>query len=177
MKRKLGIIVGAALLALLGVNDNVNAQVTDATVRVDGLSCPFCAYSLEKQLKKVNGTGDVAIEVNEGIAELSARKGESLGIEELDEAVGKAGFTPRGITITVVGHLEEIAGYPALHVPVADITLVLEKNKQFDRLKKAVGDKPKEVKIRGKIYQDNMDGHSGHPYNLAIETYEIIGSS
>ncbi len=177
MKRKLGIIVGAALLALLGVNDKVNAQVTDATVRVDGLSCPFCAYSLEKQLKKVNGTGDVAIEVNDGIAELSARKGESLGIDDLDEAVGKAGFTPRGITITVVGHLEEMAGYPALHVPVGDITLILEKNKQFDRLKKAVGDEPKEVKIRGKIYQDNMDGHTGHPYNLAIETYEIIGSS
>ena len=177
MKRKLGIIVGAALLALLGVNDKVNAQVTDATVRVDGLSCPFCAYSLEKQLKKVNGTGDVAIEVNDGIAELSARKGESLGIEELDEAVGKAGFTPRGITITVVGHLEEMAGYPTLHVPVADITLVLEKNKQFDRLKKEVGNKTKEVKIRGKIYQDETEGHSGHPYNLAIETYEIIGSS
>ncbi|MCH8905065.1 MAG: hypothetical protein IIA45_14255, partial [Bacteroidetes bacterium] len=58
-----------------------------------------------------------------------------------------------------------------------DITLVLEKNKQFDRLKKAIGDKHKEVKIRGKIYQDNMDGHTGHPYNLAIETYEILGSS
>ena len=130
-----------------------------------------------RSLKKVDGTGDVAIEVNDGIAELSARKGESLGIEELDEAVGKAGFTPRGITITVVGHLEEMAGYPALHVPVGDITLVLEKNKQFDLLKKAVGDKPKEIKIRGKIYKDNMDGHTGHPYNLTIETYEIIGSS
>ena len=177
MKRNISIIVGAALLALLGVNDKVNAQVTDATVRVDGLSCPFCAYSLEKQLKKVDGTGDVAIEVNKGIAELSARKGESLGIEELDEAVSKAGFTPRGITITVVGYLEEMAGYPALHVPVADITLVLEKNKQFYLLKEAVGDKPKEIKIRGKIYQDNMDGHTGHPYNLAIETYEILGSS
>ena len=177
MKRKLGIIVGAALLALLGFSEDGYSQVTEATVRVDGLSCPFCAYSLEKQLKKINGTGDVALEVNDGLAELSARKGESLGIEELDEAVGKAGFTPRGITITVVGHLDEMAGYPVLHVPVGDITLVLEQNKQFDRLKKAIGDKPKEVKIRGKIYQDNMDGHSGHPYNLAIETYEIIGSS
>ena len=177
MKRKISIIVGAALLVLLGVSEDGYSQVTDATIRVDGLSCPFCAYSLEKQLKKVDGTGDVAIEVNDGIAELSARRGESLGIEELDEAVGKAGFTLRGITITVVGHIEEMAGYPALHVPVADITLVLEKNKQFDRLKKAVGDEPKEVKIRGKIYQDNMDGHAGHPYNLAIETYEIIGSS
>ena len=177
MKRKISIIVGAALLALLGVNDKVNAQVTDATVRVDGLSCPFCAYSLEKQLKKVNGTGDVAIEVNDGIAALTASDGQSIGVEQLEEAVKKAGFTPRGITITVVGHLEEMAGYPALHVPVGDITLVLEKNKQFDRLKRAVGDKPKEVKIRGKIYQDNMDGHTGHPYSLAIETFEIIGSS
>ena len=177
MKRKISIIVGAALLVLLGVSEDGYSQVTNATVRVDGLSCPFCAYSLEKQLKKINGTGDVVIEVNNGIAELSVRKGESLGIEDLDEAVGKAGFTPRGITITVVGHLEEMAGYPALHVPVADITLVLEKNKQFDRLKKAVGDKTKEVKIRGKIYREETEGHSGHPYNLAIETYEIIGSS
>ena len=177
MKRKLGIIVGAALLVLLGVSEDGYSQVTDATVRVDGLSCPFCAYSLEKQLKKVDGTGDVAIEVDDGIAALTAQDGQSIGVEQLEEAVGKAGFTPRGITITVVGHLEEMAGYPALHVPVADITLVLEKNKQFYLLKEAVGDKPKEIKIRGKIYQDNMDGHTGHPYNLAIETYEIIGSS
>ena len=177
MKRKIGIIVGATLLALLGVSEDGYAQVTDATVRVDGLSCPFCAYSLEKQLKKVNGTGDVAIEVNDGIAALTASDGQSIGVEQLEEAVKKAGFTPRGTTITVVGHLEEMAGYPVLHVPVADITLVLEKNKQFGRLKKAIGDKSKEVRIKGKIYLDDMDGHSGHPYNLVIETYEIIGSS
>ena len=177
MKRKLGIIVGATLLVLLVVSEDGYSQVTDATVRVDGLSCPFCAYSLEKQLKKVNGTGDVVIEVNDGIAALTARDGQSIGVEQLEEAVGKAGFTPRGITITVVGHLEEMAGYPALHVPVADITLILKKNKQFDRLKKAVGDKSKEIKIRGKIYQDETEGHTGHPYNLTIETYEIIGSS
>ena len=177
MKRKLGIIVGAALLVLLGVSEDGYSQVTNATLRVDGLSCPFCAYSLEKQLKKVDGTGDVVIEVNDGIAALTARDGQSIGVEQLEEAVGKAGFTPRGITITVVGHLEEMAGYPTLHVPLADIRLVLEKNKQFDRLKKEVGNKTKKVKIRGKIYQDETEGHSGHPYNLAIETYEIIGSS
>ncbi len=177
MKRKISIIVGAALLVLLGISEDGYSQVTDAKIRVDGLSCPFCAYSLEKQLKKVDGTGDVAIEVNDGIADLTARDGQSIGVEQLYDAVRKAGFTPRGTTITAAGHVGEMAGETVFHIMGTDVTLVFEKNKQFERLKKLLNGEMKTVRITGSIYNVKKEGHRLHPLTMKIETSEIIGSS
>jgi len=73
-------------------------QGTTVKVRVDGLACPFCAYGLEKKLKRVEGVTGLEIQLNEGLAVLYF--GEDARIDEdlLAEKVREAGFTPRGIT-------------------------------------------------------------------------------
>ena len=40
----------------------------EVSVQVDGLSCPFCAYGLEKKLRKVENVASIEIRVNEGRA-------------------------------------------------------------------------------------------------------------
>ena len=177
MKQHTGLLAGLALLLIVATTSSAFAQVKSAKVRINGLSCPFCAYSLEKQLKKVEGSGDVTIKVNEGIAELTSRPGKSLEVEQLNDAVKNAGFTPRGTTITAIGHIGELAGVPAFHIIGTDMTLVFEKNAQFHRLKKALGDELKTLRITGKIYKDIQDGHGSHPYTLAVESYEITEGS
>ena len=177
MKQHTGILAGLALLLIVATASRAFAQVKSATVRVDGLSCPFCAYSLEKQLKKVDGAGEVKIEVNKGIAELISRADESLEIEQLNNAVVKAGFTPRGTTITALGHVGELAGATAFYVTGTEVMLILENNAQFRRLKSALGGEMKTVVITGKVYKDVRDGHGGHPYTLAVESYEIVEAS
>ena len=52
----------------------INAQVEEATVKVDGLSCPFCAYGLEKKLKKVEGVEKLEIKVDQGVAKITIKK-------------------------------------------------------------------------------------------------------
>ena len=177
MKRPTGILTGLALLLIVATASSAAAQVKSATVRVDGLSCPFCAYSLEKHLKKVEGAGEVKIEVNKGIAELISRPDESLEVEQLNDAVVKAGFTPRGTTITAVGHVGDLAGAIAFHIIGTDMTLVFEKNAQFDRLEKALGNQMKTVKITGQVHKDIQVGHGSHPFTLAVESYEITEGS
>ena len=95
----------AALLACLVLLPFVpaHAQVESATVVVEGMSCPFCAFGVEKRLKKVRGVGSIEINMAVGSASLSASEGESIDFSSIPEAIRKAGFTPGAIDVTAVG--------------------------------------------------------------------------
>ena len=54
MKRTI-LVLAAALLFNFGALTAVFAQVEKATVEVDGLACPFCAYGLEKKTQGHRG--------------------------------------------------------------------------------------------------------------------------
>ena len=75
-----------------------DASEPTATIRVDGLSCPFCAYGLEKHLKKIAGVEGVDINMKSGKAVVHLKPGTRVNDAALNEAVQKAGFTARGIT-------------------------------------------------------------------------------
>lgn len=64
------------------------------TVEVSGLSCPFCAFGLEKKLKQLPGAEKVTIKVNEGKAEIDVAEGKKITREQVEQAVREAGFTP-----------------------------------------------------------------------------------
>lgn len=82
------------------------AQVTGVTVRVDGLSCPFCAYSLEKKLGDLAGVGDLVIDIAEGTASITPADDAPVDFAGLPRAVRDAGFTPRDIRARGVGRIE-----------------------------------------------------------------------
>jgi len=74
------------------------AGVSSATIRVDGLSCPFCAYGLEKHLKKIAGVEGVDINMKDGKAIVHLKPDTRVDDAALKAAVKKAGFSARGIT-------------------------------------------------------------------------------
>lgn len=67
---------------------------------IDGLSCPFCAYGMEKKLKEVAGSKDVYIKLSEGEATMNVPKGKEPTKEDLETIIKNAGFTPREITFS-----------------------------------------------------------------------------
>ncbi len=67
-------------------------------VRVDGASCPFCAFGLEKRVGQIEGVKDVRLEMKEGKVIVTLEEGASVSEEALRQAVDEAGFTPREIT-------------------------------------------------------------------------------
>lgn len=67
-------------------------------IEVDGLSCPFCAYGLEKNLKKVKGVGNIKIDVDNAFVLIDILDGKSIGEKLLRKSITDAGFTPRDIS-------------------------------------------------------------------------------
>lgn len=69
----------------------------DVVLRVDGMSCPFCAYGLEKRLLENPGIARLVVRVSDGLVLLRLVEGSELTDEELREAVDKAGFSLREV--------------------------------------------------------------------------------
>jgi len=67
------------------------------TIQVDGLSCPFCAYGLEKKLLDIDGVEKLNIDVNSGKVELYLKENAVIDTALIREKVDEAGFTPRDI--------------------------------------------------------------------------------
>ncbi len=62
-------------------------------MEVNGLSCPFCAYGLEKNLKEIPAIEKITIDVEEAFVTLVIKKGKSVLEEDLKKKVKDAGFT------------------------------------------------------------------------------------
>lgn len=82
------------------------AQIHGLTVAVEGMSCPFCAFGVEKKLQQVEGVESITIDMKKGTASLKAKKGQSIGITQVQEAVKSSGFSPGKIMITAAGMLK-----------------------------------------------------------------------
>jgi mercuric ion binding protein len=93
------------LLTILGVVPLAHARVSQVSVAVDGMSCPFCAFGVEKKLKKVDGVDSVAVDLKSGKATLTATEGRTIQVNQVHRAVKSSGFTPGKILVTAVGTL------------------------------------------------------------------------
>jgi len=67
-------------------------------VHIEGLACPFCAFGIEKHLKKVDGVKKVQVNLGEGTAHLTLKPGAEVTEEQVRQAVKKAGFKASEIT-------------------------------------------------------------------------------
>jgi len=95
-------IITAVLLGLFTMTLNVSfvsaGQLQKVTLRVDGLACPFCAYGLEKKLKRIDGVKKLDIKINDGLVNMYYKEGAKIDKALITKKVKEAGFTPREIT-------------------------------------------------------------------------------
>ncbi|WKN44803.1 heavy-metal-associated domain-containing protein [Tunicatimonas pelagia] len=90
------------VLALLVFTPLANAQSNQRdkyTIQVDGLGCPFCAYGLEKKFKEFKGIDDVKIAMETGIFTFSYPADNPLTVEQVEQQVELAGYTPMSTEI------------------------------------------------------------------------------
>ena len=64
-------------------------------LQVDGLSCSFCAYGLEKKLERTEGIKSVKISLNEG--KVFVKVADDFEPQKLKEIVEDSGFSLRKI--------------------------------------------------------------------------------
>ncbi|MEN8183063.1 MAG: heavy-metal-associated domain-containing protein [Myxococcota bacterium] len=99
MTRKAG---GIAVVLLL-VAASAQAEIRAAELRVNGLTCPFCAFGIEKKLRAVSGVEEVQVFLDEGRIELRFADGNRAEARDIDAAVEKAGFRLAGMRAEVRG--------------------------------------------------------------------------
>lgn len=95
------ILIGTALVPDARAQDTV--EKPKVKLQVDGLACPFCAYGLEKKLKKLKGVTAVDVHIDEGFVLLTLNEGAGVTDEKIRSAVADAGFTAREITRPATG--------------------------------------------------------------------------
>lgn len=64
-------------------------------LHVDGLSCPFCAYGLEKTLAAVDGVQSLETNIKDGTVTVTMKDAASLSETTAKQAVKAAGFSLR----------------------------------------------------------------------------------
>ena len=94
------LLVPAAVLMLLS---SAEAGISNVTIMVDGLACPFCAYGVEKKLKRIKGIGTMDIKMAEGIVAIGAGPGLSVDIGQVPQAIRDSGFSMREIRAVATG--------------------------------------------------------------------------
>lgn len=93
-------ILGTAALPEVGWTQQDRSQAQQAAASgpqqiemiVHGLSCPFCAYGLEKKLRKIEGLDSVSVEFKTGKVLLLLQDGSKATDDRLKELVKDAGF-------------------------------------------------------------------------------------
>ena len=66
-------------------------------VHVDGMACPFCAFSVEKKLERIKGVESLEIKINEGRVVLLLKPDASVDSTVVKQKITEAGFTPRKV--------------------------------------------------------------------------------
>ncbi|MBI3004460.1 MAG: copper ion binding protein [Ignavibacteriales bacterium] len=97
LKSITGVLTGLFMITAATLASSSNPAGERITLRVDGLSCPFCAYGLEKNVKSLDGVSNLDIKVNDGIATFDVKSGVMITDDQLKKVVKDAGFTLRDI--------------------------------------------------------------------------------
>jgi len=137
----LGLVAGSAV-----------GQVGSARVEVKGMSCPFCAFGVEKKLGRVPGVANVDVGMKKGIARLAAAKEASIDVKAVPKAVREAGFTPGAITIVASGTIHRTGRAMQLVLPGGGTPFDLDSASEAAKAGLAqAADGGRPVTVRGKV--------------------------
>lgn len=166
MRNKIWIIT--IMLSSLFFITNVFAQIEKIEMGVEGLSCPFCVWGLEKKLKKVKSVDKIEVHLKQAKADLYLKPNAHLNIGALKKAVKDAGFSAGYVRIHAKGNLIKENGVILFHIRNTNQELlvyeteVVPKNKLMDMLKSNL-----EILIEGNIHE-----HKDSTVALGIEKVE-----
>lgn len=92
-------IVFVALLWLPAAVWAADQEVVE--IGVSGLACPFCAYGLEKNLSKLPDVESAEVDLAANSARVVIKADHTADLEQIKQAIVKAGFTPGEATTSV----------------------------------------------------------------------------
>ena len=183
MLKKLISVLGFFIAPLIFFQPSF-AEIDSVEMQVDGMTCPFCVYGIEKKLKAVDEVKDASSNLKTGIVDIYLKENEEINIDRLNKAIHESGFTPGNIKIKATGKLDnyklENKEYPAIKVSGSDQVFLLTlkpdhvkeeflSGKELIEIEKAIGQGNNEITITGYIHS-----HPGViPSALNVESFKV----
>ncbi len=128
MKNK-NMAISIALGLVLGLSAiPTRAEMRAAELRVNGMTCPFCVFGIEKKLRHVSGVNEVEVFLDEGRIRLVFSAENTATVREIENAVEDAGFELSGLSVDVEGTLVEDDGAMVLQAGEASRYRLIERN-------------------------------------------------
>lgn len=88
------------LISLLILSTNIWAESSQVLeISVTGMTCPFCAYGIEKNLKKLTDVKQAEVSLDKKKARIIMQPGTSPDEAKIREAITNSGFTPGDVRI------------------------------------------------------------------------------
>jgi len=170
---------GSAQSADVPTAHETGGGVTEVELRIDGLSCPFCVFNIEKPLKKLGAAGSFQTNYKEGVVRMGVKPGQSVDLAQFRQTVADTGFTLRAIRLTAIGTVAQWEGHPVLETRGTGQQFLLFKEETKTTLtpEHTIGDPALErrladwqsshtlVKVSGTVHE-----HHGLPPAMEIET-------
>jgi copper chaperone CopZ len=100
-KKSVLLILLVSFLGFSHTKSDTNLSIFDGgdktyiKIWVDGMACPFCAYGLEKSLKKLSGVENLFVDLNNGFILFSAPSENIPSEDTLKKLIKEAGFKAR----------------------------------------------------------------------------------
>jgi len=159
----------------------VLAEINSVSLEVKGLSCPFCALGLEKQLKKVKAVEKADVHLKKGRTDLTLKPGQPFELKTIQRAVKEAGFTLEDIYVEISGVIEEDKAGMLVLVSTGDNERFLlfdeghKENESKEFLKAEVKDQLLSAKQAKKMVVVNgvIHEHANLPFGLMVEQVKI----
>lgn len=92
MKNLLTLMIVVLVCSAAALADGTRYQI-----RIDGLACPYCAYGIEKNLKKIDGVEEIGFDLNNGLVTVNVAAGVTLTDAQMTKLITDAGFTFRSM--------------------------------------------------------------------------------
>ncbi len=113
-----------------------HSRVLEVTVTVEGLACPFCAYGIEKKLKRVEGVSSIDIQMEKGVVIITSVNDRSVNFGQVPGAVKDSGFSLKQMKVRVTGTARKNGGKLLLQYGSPDELLTVgdmeaDRRKQF----------------------------------------------
>jgi len=94
MKKVIALMIIALVTSVSAFADGTRYQM-----RVDGLACPYCAYGIEKNLKKIDGVEKIEVDLDNGLVIVDVASGVTLTDAQMVKLFTDAGFTFRSMVV------------------------------------------------------------------------------
>lgn len=171
MKKSFLVLAPIILILVISLDRLASGEPARVQVKLDGLACMFCAYNLEKKLKRIELVEDLKILVNAGLAEFKIKEDKLIDVDEIKKAVKDGGFTPREMLVTLKGKIEEFGG--RMNIIIGDDSFILKYNEILKEIITSEKAHDKIVTITGLVQEERIKGHGIHPYVLEIRDFKV----